>query len=187
MAEPTGPLRGNAFGDFYARHADPMVIWFTRRTLDAETALDLAAETFAQAYLSRRRFRGKGEREAAAWLYAIARHQLSRYYRRGKSERRALNRLKADLPDLTPVEAARIEELAELDSLRNELHKAVGRLSAEQREAILLRIVDELPYSEVADRLGTSQEAARARVSRGLRLLQNFLSPNETLDPKAVK
>jgi DNA-directed RNA polymerase specialized sigma24 family protein len=36
---------------------------------------------------------------------------------------------------------------------------------------VRLRVVDELDYPTVADRLGISEQAARARVSRGLRVL----------------
>lgn len=169
-----------AFEAFYARHADPLVLWFARRTLDPETAVDLAAETFAQAYLSRRRYRGQDSRQAAGWLYGIARHQLSRYHRKGRAEGRALRRLGAGLPEIEPTEIERIEELAELGSLRRSLEGGLGRLSEDQRRAIGLRVVDELSYAEVARRLGTSEQTARARVSRGLRTLEEFLTAELT-------
>lgn len=172
-------LVGEAFGVFYAEHADALTIWFARRTIDPETAVDLAAETFAQAYLSRKRFRGESEASAAAWLYAIARHQLARYHRKGRAERRALARLKVELPALTPAEAERIETEAGLAELRGELYAGLQQITQSQRDAISLRIVDELPYPEVAARLGTSEQTARARVSRGLRALEQLLSSTQ--------
>jgi RNA polymerase sigma factor (sigma-70 family) len=48
---------------------------------------------------------------------------------------------------------------------------ALETLAPEQREALRLRVVMELGYPAVAARLGISQQAARARVSRGLRAL----------------
>jgi hypothetical protein len=48
-----------------------------RRTLDPEVALDLTAETFAEAFEHRHRLRGSTEREALGWLWAIADHQLA--------------------------------------------------------------------------------------------------------------
>ena len=39
-----------------------------------------------------------------------------------------------------------------------------------------MRVVDDLPYEEVARRLGVSEPTARARVSRGLRALQGALA-----------
>lgn len=169
-------LAGEAFASFYRERVDALTIWFARRTVDPETAVDLAAETFAQAFLSRKRFRGSSEASAAAWLYAIARAQLARYHRRGIAERRALARLKVELPALTPAEIERIEVEADLNQLRAELDAGLQRITRSQREAITLRIVDELPYPEVAARLGTSEQTARARVSRGLRALEQVLS-----------
>lgn len=138
--------------------------------------MDLAAETFAQAYLSRKRFRGETEASAAAWLYAIARAQLARYHRKGIAERRALARLRIELPALTSAEIERIETEADLDELRAELDAGLERITQSQRDAISLRIVEELPYPEVAARLGISEQTARARVSRGLRALEQALS-----------
>jgi predicted DNA-binding protein (UPF0251 family) len=44
------------------------------------------------------------------------------------------------------------------------------------RTTIHLRLVDELSYSEIALRLGISQEATRQHVSRGLRTLNHYLT-----------
>ena len=183
----SGPLAAESFGSFYARHSDPLVIWFARRTLDPETAVDLTAETFAQAYLSRRRFRGSSENEAAGWLYAIARHQLARYYRRGRAERKALRRVGVDLPALVPAEIERIEELADLSAIRADLQRGLKKLSSDQREAIGFRVVEELSYREIARRLGTSEQTARARVSRGLRALEQTMSPTVPAGEEAAR
>ena len=91
--------------------------------------------------------------------------------RRGHAERRALRRLGAEPPLLEPEELRRIEELADLGSLRAALAGALEELSEEQREAVRLRVVEELDYPVVAARLGVTEATARARVSRGLRLL----------------
>jgi DNA-directed RNA polymerase specialized sigma24 family protein len=42
-----------------------------------------------EAFEARHRFRGRTDDEAAAWLFGIARHVLSRYVRRGRAERQA--------------------------------------------------------------------------------------------------
>ncbi len=44
-------------------------------------------------------------------------------------------------------------------------------LPSEQRRALELRVIEQLDYDEVAGRLGCSQNAARLRVSRGVRSL----------------
>jgi DNA-directed RNA polymerase specialized sigma24 family protein len=58
-----------AFAALYDREAQAVLVFIARRTLDAELALDLTAETFAQAFRGRRAFRGSTEMEERAWLY----------------------------------------------------------------------------------------------------------------------
>ena len=57
---------------------------------------------------------------------------------------------------------------------------ALAELGPEQREAVRLRVVDELGYPAVAARLGVSEQTARARVSRGLRALAAAVDRHET-------
>jgi RNA polymerase sigma factor (sigma-70 family) len=161
----------SAFGAFYASQSRQMLAFFARRTFDIEAARDLTAETFAQAFEHRRRFRGSTDAEAAAWLYGIARHQLSRYGRNGKVERKALERLGVQVPTVSGEDYDHIVELAGLAELRDRVVAVFGELSDDQRDALRLRVIDERPYAEVALELGISEQTARARVSRALRRL----------------
>jgi RNA polymerase sigma-70 factor (ECF subfamily) len=161
----------------YARHHDDLLLFFVRRTADVEVALDLWSETFAQAVAGRRKFRGKTDAEAAAWLYSIARNQLARYLRRGYAERRAMQKLGLERPPTDDELVADIWQRAQLDALRVELIAALATLSEPVREAVKLRVVDERPYVEIATRLRISEQAARARVSRGLSALAEALEP----------
>lgn len=108
-----------AFADAYRAHARSILIFLTRQTYDPEAALDLTAETFAQAFAGRRRFRGTTEEEFISWLFGIARNVLGRSLRRDHAERRALRRLGVEVPALEPDEVVRIAELAGLDELRS--------------------------------------------------------------------
>lgn len=167
-----------AFARFYDQHAEGVLAYLMRRTYDPDVAMDLTAETFAQAYIARFRFRGSTDRAAAAWLYKIARRQLARYFRKSKAERKALKALGIQKPQLDEEQYARIDELAERADLRDVLRIELERLSHAHREALQLRVVQELPYSEVARRLNISEQAARARVSRALRRLADALDRN---------
>jgi RNA polymerase sigma factor (sigma-70 family) len=179
--EPSGPDQGGltlddvGFSLLYRTAAQDLVVFFARRTYDPEAASDLMAETFAKAYLGRRRFRGSTEEEARAWLFGIARRRFAMYVRRGKAERRALRRLGLERPQLVDGEYERIEQLAGLDEMRGTLAEHVSSLAPAQRTALELRVVRELPYPDVAHRLGISEQAARARVSRALRALGSTL------------
>jgi RNA polymerase sigma-70 factor (ECF subfamily) len=82
-----------------------------------------------------------------------------------------MRRAGVQAPVLAGEELARIEELAALGELRAAVAGALAELGAEQRDAVRLRVVEELDYAAVAGRLGITEQAARARVSRGLRSL----------------
>jgi RNA polymerase sigma-70 factor (ECF subfamily) len=168
--------RPETFSMFYDRHARPLLSFFARRTFDPETAADLTAETFAEAFASRTTFRGEGS-DGAAWLYGIANHQLSRYRRRGGVDERA--RAKLGLPEraLSPEDFDRIEELVDLAPLREEIARALDALPDDQRDATRLRVLEERSYAEVAGELGCTEATARQRVSRAMRRLASDLEP----------
>jgi RNA polymerase sigma-70 factor (ECF subfamily) len=149
------------------------LIFFMRRTFDVDAARDLTAETFAQAFQSRRRFRGTTDEEVHAWLYGIARRQLSRYVRKGTVERRGIERLGIRIPTVSDDDHERIVELAGLAEVRGRVSAAFSDLSSDDRDILRLRVLDERPYREVAETLGVSEQAARVRVSRALRRLAN--------------
>jgi RNA polymerase sigma factor (sigma-70 family) len=166
--------RADAFGELYDRHAEALLRFFVGRTFDPDVAAELTAETFAQAFVSRHRFRPQGG-GATAWLYGIARHQLSRFHRRGAVDARARGRLGLPQRDLSDEDYDRIEELMDTQEVREAVGDAFALLSTEQREAVNLRVVEGRPYQEVAELTGSSEQTARARVSRGLRRLGTLL------------
>lgn len=170
--------RPEEFGEVYRFHARTVLAYLARRTWDPEIAMELTAETFAQAFASRRRFRGTDDDDVAAWLVGIARHVLSRFARKGRSERTALRRLGVEVPPLESDDVARIVELAGLADLRGAVARTLAELPSDHREAVRLRVVEELSYADVASRLSVSEQTARARVSRGLRSLARALDHN---------
>ena len=130
--------------------------WLQRETGNRETATDLTAETFAQALVSMRRFRGGDE---TAWLYGIARNLLSQYRRRARVEDRARQRL--GMPDRDWSDYELDDRVVDLTLL-----------PAHERAALELHVVDELPYDAVAQRLHITPGTARMRVHRALRRLR---------------
>jgi RNA polymerase sigma factor (sigma-70 family) len=103
--------------------------------------------------------------------YGIARHQLGRYFRRGVVDARARRMLGLPDRDLSTEDYERIEELIDLENVRRSLVEAFSVLSADQREAMTLRVIEGRTYEEIARAMRCTEEAARARVSRGLRRL----------------
>jgi RNA polymerase sigma-70 factor, ECF subfamily len=163
-----------AFAVLYVRHAEDLLRYFARRTLDPEAAAELTAETFAQAFASRTTYRDTGA-NGVAWIYGIARHQLGRFFRSGRVDRDARRRLGMPERALPPADYERIEDLVDFAPIRGAIEEALLTLRQDQREALRLRVIEELPYEEVARRLACSEQNARQRVSRALRRLALML------------
>ena len=163
-----------AFRELYDRWADRLLAYFYRRVLDAEVAGDLLAETFAVAFERRGRFKDIGA-PGAAWLYGIAAKELSHWFRRQAVEQRAVRRLAIEVPALDEESIARIEALADMESCRAALAAALEQIGTGDRNAVRLRVVEELGYAEIASALDCSEAAARTRVHRGLARLNHLM------------
>ncbi len=171
----------DAFRDLYGRYAERVHAYFVRRTGDPAAAFDLTAETFAQAWLVRARFRDHAGGSAAPWIFGIARNTLLMSIRRGRLERRATERLglleRLDRPE-------RVGSVAPDPSWADGADELLDTLPASLREAVRLRVLEDLEYDELAGALGTSRSAARVRVHRGLAALRAHLTPTTTEDSR---
>jgi RNA polymerase sigma factor (sigma-70 family) len=155
-----------AFTELYRRHVEAVHGWLRRRIEWA--AGDLTAETFARAWLNRGRFRNERDGSALPWLLGIAANLLADAARHDRIETRARERLGL------PVDLAHDDGYTQVEqrlSPRVALAKHLASLAPGERDALELRIVKELSYEEVAERLEIRPAAARLRVSRALRRL----------------
>lgn len=161
------------FRVLYERHAGRIFAYHHRRCGDIHTAQDLTAETFARAWLVRGRFRDLASGSAGPWLFGIARNVLRESVRRQSLERRACVRLGLqEHLDLGPSAVAPSE--AWLDGADDFL----AVLPPAQRDAVRMYVLEDLTYDETAARLGTTSQAVRARVSRGLRAIRLRSQPD---------
>jgi RNA polymerase sigma factor (sigma-70 family) len=160
------------FRELYDRYSLRIYRFQLGRTRNADAALELTAETFAQAWLSRARFRDLADGSAAPWLYAIARHVLVASVRKRRIERHAVERLGALL---RPDE----QEIVPSQLWLEGLDEAIAELPADIRRALELRVVDELAYDDVAREMQTTAGAARVRVHRGLSALRSRFAQTE--------
>lgn len=170
-----------AFGIVYERHIDVIFRYLARESGNREVGLELAAETFARALASAHRFRPPADGSARPWLFGIAANLLHTYQRRTQIETRARMRL-GILENTTftsGYEPSLEESITDGDNQYERVQAAMNGLPAEQRLAIELRVSSELPYEEIAHRLGCTPAAARTRVSRALAALRAELREDE--------
>ncbi len=160
----------DAFAALFDRHALLLRRWLRAETRDGDAAADLLAETFAQAWAKRRSFRAGRDESAWPWLFGIARNLVRQWRRRGVVEQRGRHQLgmllRYDGEPYVDDDAAPDAELAEA------VADALSRLPSSQREALRLRVVDDLDYAEIARRLSVRPGTARIRVHRALQSIR---------------
>src|ERR1700749_3042086 len=132
-----------AFRALYNRYTERIMGYHLRRCRDEDAAFDLTAETFAQAWCVRRSFRDLAGGSAGPWLYGIARNVLLQSVRRERLEDGARQRLgmleQADRPRVAPDE-----------SWLDGVDELLDTLPVEQRHALELRVLEDMPYDRIA-------------------------------------
>src|SRR3954447_18486847 len=148
--------RGNeaAFTVAFERHSGP-ILSFCRHMLGSrEEAEDAVQHTFAAAY----RDLAGSEREIRLkpWLYAIARNRCLSMLRARREE----------VAENLEIETAGLQDQVEQRADLRELLADLRDLPAEQREALLLAEVGDLPHSDIAGVLGCEVPRVKALVFR---------------------
>jgi RNA polymerase sigma factor (sigma-70 family) len=160
----------------YDRHIARLVAALASASGDRQLAFDLAQETFARVLEVGHRVRLEPDRSAWPWLWTVALNLLRDSRRRDAVERRARARL--GIATVPYDEEALDELISRVDAaeLREEVRKALGELPYDQRQAIAGRLLVADDYASLSALTGTTEQALRARVSRGLRALRLRLS-----------
>lgn len=162
----------HAFRLLYDRHAEAVHGYFCRRGVGHHTALDLTAETFAEAWRCRHRFEDRSGGNIAPWLFGIARHALSHAARS-----RAVATVARERLEMMTGPAALDDEtemlLDRLNGFDPNLLDGLESLPPESRHAVEARIIVGHSYESIAERLNCTPLAVRIRVSRALTALRN--------------
>jgi RNA polymerase sigma factor (sigma-70 family) len=158
-------------GEFFTLQYPVVLRSLVRTALCPEIAADLAAETFAVVVRDLHRFE-PSRGSAGAWVGGIARNQLRSWLRRGMVDARARQRLRIITPVHTDTDEAWVDDYVDEEPARVAVRGALQSLSDADQRVIHLRVVDRLPYDEVAHELGCSAGAARVRSSRALARLR---------------
>lgn len=152
------------YRDRYARYAFHML----GNREDAEEALQ---DAFVRAYRSLARCEDPDR--FAAWLFRILINRCRTFAaRRGR-------RARTFVADDGAILDAAVEHPAERGAWREEIDRALDRLRPEQREAFLLKYVEELGYDEMAQLTGVGVSALKMRVMRACDRLRQLLSEEQ--------
>ena len=149
------------FESFYCEHADP-VLGYLRR-LVGQQAEDVWQETFLKAL---RGYDRLSHREhLRAWVFTIATRTAMDAHRgssRDAAARADIDVALLEVPGHDGFDQTAFEEIAHL----------THDLPPKERAAVVLRYGYDLHYAEIADALGSSEEAARAAASSGVRRIR---------------
>ena len=168
------PLR---FDALYRRYLAQVYSYAYHELGDHHEAEDATERTFLEALAALPRFEerarpadGEGASTFRVWLFQIARNTIANQ-RRGR-RRHPVASLDAAATIADPLDVAggavaRDEAAA--------AWRAVGRLPADRRQALILRFVDEMSTAEIAGVLGRSEGAVRVLVHRALRAVARDL------------
>jgi RNA polymerase sigma-70 factor (ECF subfamily) len=160
-----------AFDAIYDRFADALFRYLYVRCGDAALAEELTGDLWVRVVERLPAFRfpgGDAEAAFAGWLYRIARNLVIDSYRR---RRHAL----VPLSETLSAHDAAPEEHVIAGDDRRELRAAIEQLTAEQREVLLLRFVEERTNAEVALLTGRSENAVKVMQHRALGALSRLL------------
>jgi len=130
---------------------------------DPGIAEDLNVETFWRIHRARMRFRPDGN--FAAWSRRIATNLALDHLKRRAPEQTLLGE-PAGTPGLDPLLQR---------EMRDAIRRAFRRLPAKLQAAATLALIEEQPYDQIADALGTSVGAVKLRVFRSVRILRKRL------------
>jgi RNA polymerase sigma-70 factor (ECF subfamily) len=165
------------FGEIFDRHF-PAIHRYVNRRVGRELADDLASETFWVAFRNRERFDPTRD-DAGPWLYGIAANLLRDHHR---SERRRL--LAYARTGVDPVFDGGFDAVeARLDAnvAGPAVAKALSRLKAGDREALLLYAWADLTYREIGEALAIPIGTVRSRLSRARRQVHDALAASDSL------
>ncbi len=137
-------------------------------TRDRDSADDLVQDTVIKALKARQSF--QPGTNLAAWLFRIQRNEFISGLRRKRPT--------------VPIDTAIAETLShparqENGLVMREFVKAFGKLVPTQREALLLAVLEGLPYEVIASHTGVSVGTVKSRISRGRDILERLLLEGE--------
>jgi len=157
----------------------PRIFRFLMASLsDRDAAESLTQDCFLKAYNARHQFRG--ESSLSTWLTRIAlnlvrdhlRSRRMRFWQ--KTRDTALDIV--DVGEWIPDGASTPEEVCLQQERVREIWKSVENLSRQQRTVFLLRFVEEMELSEIAETTGMNTSTVKSHLYRALRIVRERAS-----------
>lgn len=157
------------FDEIYEQYGTRIARYLHRR-LGLDGGEEATAEVFARAYAAFDRYEPRGA-SPLPWLFGIAANVVADQRRRERRRLAALERLASREPQL-----AEGQDGTRVDA---DLVRALQRLRAGEREALLLLAWGELSYDEIAVALGVPVGTVKSRIARARREIAPSVRPGK--------
>jgi RNA polymerase sigma factor (sigma-70 family) len=161
-----------AFDQLYGRHRARLYRFLLRQLRDGALADELFQDVWQRVIAARQGW--KPEAAFSTWLYRIAHNRLADHWR-------ALQH-RPPAPDNADERTERVPDpdtpersLSEFEQ-RRRLQLALDELPAEQREAVLLRLEQELTLEEIGAVTGVGRETVKSRLRYAMDKLRSRLN-----------
>ncbi len=141
---------------------------------NGEDTLDVSQEVFLKVYKNISAF--KGDSEFSTWLFRIAKNCAYDFIRKKKLPVTSIDSSgeESDGFDI-PDKGANPEDKVLADEKRDKLRRAIGSLSPEHREIIILRDINDYSYEKIADILSLEVGTVKSRIFRAREALRKIL------------
>lgn len=139
----------------------------------SDAAHDLTQEVFMRAYRAYSRLRAGSN--VRAWLYKIATNCAYSSFERDRHTARQMAPLLDEHDSVSDQDTLQPDAQFLADETLDEIRAGISRLPAKQRAALIMRYVQELGYSEIAEALACSEDSARANVYQAIKRLRLML------------
>lgn len=167
----SGPAAVEAFNLLVSRWEKRVFNYLLRITGNREDALDLTQDVFLKAYQNLRKLDDPGR--FAPWLYRIAHNEAYSLFRKRRPEAETTEpgeeategKVNVDGSSVFPIE------------LTLAVASALNRLSADQREAVVLKIYQGFKFEEMSEILGCPVSTIKSRLYAAFEILKTELAP----------
>mgnify|MGYP001485813082 CR=1 FL=1 len=160
-----------AFSELVKRHQKPLFQFIIRYTRNENLAEDIVQDAFIRAYTKIHTF----EERAAfkSWLYRIALNLAKNKLRREKPQ--------YSIDNVKVGKVAEAESALVYETIQKRIQVEIDALPAKQKEALHLRVFEDLAFKEIAEIMDCPYDTAKANYRHALLKLKQTFGEDQAL------
>lgn len=163
---------GLAFGELVQRQQQGLVRFLLKFTRDLEFTEDIVQDTFVKAYVKLNTF--KGESSFKTWLYRIGENTA-----KNKLKNQRFSQVHFNIESFNFFQDLDLDNLIYYSNIKRRIKKNIELLPKKQKEAVHLRVFEDLSFKEIARLMKTPYDTAKANYRHGLIKLRSQVLQDE--------